>query len=135
LLGSISFFVTHAREENDMPQYRHLQVSTHNGVIVARFMDERLTDDLALAEVGEELHSLVAEEKCPKLLLSFAGVTYLSSAMLGKLISINRQLREKGGKLKLCELCPIIQEVFTLTKLNQIIDIRTTESEGLKAFE
>jgi anti-sigma B factor antagonist len=118
-----------------MPQYRHLRVSTHNGVVVARFHEERLTDDLAIAEVGEELHALAAEADCPNLLLSFAGVTYLSSAMLGKLISLNRRLMRKGGELKLCELCPNVQEVFALTRLGQIIDLRNSESEGLKAFE
>ncbi len=119
-----------------MPQYSHLQVSTNNrGVVVACFTEERLTDSLAIAEVGDELHALAAEENCRKLLVSFVGVTYLSSAMLGKLISVYKGLKSKGGELKLCQLCPKIQEIFTLTKLGQIIDIRDTETEGLKAFE
>jgi anti-sigma B factor antagonist len=119
-----------------MPEYNHLRVSTNKrGVVLACFAEQRLTDSLAIAEVGDELHALAAEENCRKLLLSFVGVTYLSSAMLGKLISVNRGLKAKGGELKLCQLCPKVQEVFTLTKLGQIIDIQHTENEGLKAFE
>lgn len=118
-----------------MPQYRSLQVRTENDVVVARFTDERLTEDVAIANVGEELRSLVADENCRKLLLSFAIVTYLSTTMLGKLISISRKLNERGGELKLCKLCPNIQEIFRLTKLDHIMDIRDSESDGLTAFE
>ena len=117
-----------------MPQYRYLQVRTDDGVVVARFTEERLTEELAIAKVGEELRTLVADGNCQKVLLSFAVVTYLSSAMLGKLISISRKLKEKGGELKLCKLCPNIQEIFNLTKLGKIIDIQETEADGIKAF-
>lgn len=118
-----------------MPQYRHLQVSTHDGVVVARFKEQELIDVLVIAELEEELHSLVAEEGRAKLLLSFAGVTFLSSAMLGRLISLNTRLKGKGGELKLCEPCPSIKEILTVTRLGQIIDVRNTENDGLKAFE
>jgi anti-sigma B factor antagonist len=118
-----------------MPQYRHLRVDKSGGVVVARFADQWLTNDLAKAELGDELLALGAQDECSKLLLSLAGVTYLSSAMLGKLVSLHKQLEAKGGKLALCELGPAVQEIVTLMKLNKILDVRNTESEGLKAFE
>ena len=118
-----------------MSEYRYLQVKTENGVVVARFSDERLTEDLAIASVGEELRSLANDKNCRKVLLNFAVVSYLSSTMIGKLISMNKKVKANGGELKFCELGPHIQELAELTGLNQIIDIRDTEAEGIKAFE
>ena len=54
--------------------------------------------------------------------------------MLGKLVMIQKKMNAKGGKLKLCDLAPEVQEVFAATKLNQIFDILESEGEGVAAF-
>jgi anti-sigma B factor antagonist len=62
-------------------------------------------------------------------------LTYVSSSMLGKLISLNKEVKAKGGKLALCQLTPTVQEIFALMKLNEVLDVRQTEADGFKAFE
>ncbi len=54
--------------------------------------------------------------------------------MLGKLITLNSRMKAKGGQLKLCELRPEIMELFTLTNLTKIFDIRGDETNGMLAF-
>jgi len=49
-----------------------------------------------------------------EVLLNFKNVEFLSSAALGKLITMNRKLQSAGGKLVLCEIDPQIYEVFEI---------------------
>ena len=59
---------------------------------------------------------------------------FLSSAALNKLIILDKKLREGGGKLKLSNLRPEIHEVFMITRLNQLFDIKEDEKDALEAF-
>jgi len=70
---------------------------------------------------------------CQKLVLDFSNVDFLSSAMLGKLISINRKMKEKGGILRLCGVCPNIRLIFKYTDLETILDIRDSQSDAVEA--
>ena len=69
-----------------------------------------------------------------KLLLNFNNVEYLSSAALGKLITLNKKLQAAGGRLILCNIDPQIYEVFEITKLDRFFNIQKEEQAALQAF-
>jgi len=79
-----------------------------------------------------ELYAIVHRPDCLKLVLNFSVVEFLSSAMLGKLLSAKKMLAQKGGVLRLCEVCPTIRMIFKLTHLDHILDIRETEAEAVE---
>jgi anti-sigma B factor antagonist len=110
---------------------KHLRVKRHSDVLVVHFLDKNIHADLAIAGLGEELYAVAQRPDCQKLILNFSNVDFLCSAMLGKLLSAKRIMAEKGGVLRLCEICPNIRMVFGLTHLNQILDIRETEAEAV----
>ena len=95
--------------------YRHIEVSKQAGVYIVRFLDARILNDAVIERIGRELYDLAAREDCANLLLSFAGVDSLSSSVFGKVITLNKRMRVKGGVLKLCEMKPEILELFTRT--------------------
>jgi len=68
------------------------------------------------------------------ILLNFSNVEYLSSAALGKLITLNKKLGQAGGKLILCNISPEILEVFEITKLDKFFKIRKEEQAALQEF-
>jgi len=117
-----------------MPDYHFLEISRRDEVIVVRFKDSKLIDDLAHVKVGKELFALAAEPGGRHLLLDFAGVDYLSSMFLSKLLGLKKRLEKKQGKLKLCAICPDVREVFAITKIDTILDIVETEDKALAAF-
>lgn len=117
-----------------MSIYRHLGVWKHGDVTVVRFGEHRILDELAVKQIGDELNKIADHVDCRNLVLNFASVVGLSSVMLGKLLMLQRKMALKGGKLKLCEIEPEIQEVFATTKLNHILDIRESEDEAIRAF-
>jgi anti-sigma B factor antagonist len=117
-----------------MAENGRLEVSEVGGVTVVRFVDRKILDEANIQELGKELFALVEEDNRKSLLLNFANVEFLSSAALGKLITLDKKVRAHGGKLKLCNIRPEIFEVFAITKLNKLFDIKEDEAAGLDSF-
>ena len=112
----------------------HLMVSDSNGVKVVRFTARKILEELSISEIGEELSGLVGGMSGAKMLLSFENVEHLSSAALGMLIKLNKEVAEQGGTLKLSEIAPQIFEVFKITRLNKLFDIYDTDERALSSF-
>jgi len=116
------------------PRRRRLEVEDIGDVTVVNFTDRKILDEQNIQMIGEQLFSLVDEAGCKKILLNFGNVEYLSSAALGKLITLNKKLQTAGGKLILCNIDPQIYEVFEITKLNKLFNIKAEEQAALQEF-
>lgn len=114
---------------------RRIQTKDVTGVTVVSFLDRKILDAANIQELGDELYSLVDKDGHKKLVLDFGNVDFLSSAALNKLIVLDKKSKAKVAAVKLCNLKPEIQEVFVITRLNQLFDIRDTVDIALKAFQ
>jgi anti-sigma B factor antagonist len=119
---------------NGMPTHKRIDVSKVGDVSVVRFLDKKILDEAGIQELGGELFSLVEHDNRKAILLSFTNVDFLSSAALGKLITLDRKVKSAKGRLKLSNIRPEILEVFQITKLNKVFDIRGEEAEAIAAF-
>lgn len=113
---------------------RRLEVEDIGDVTVVNFTDRKILDEQNIQIIGEQLFSLVDELGRRKILLNFGNVEYLSSAALGKLITLNKKLQGVQGKLILCNIHPQIYEVFEITRLNKLLNIRKDEQEAMQQF-
>src|SRR5947209_20277665 len=116
------------------PRRRRLEVEDIGDVTVVNFTDRKILDEQNIQIIGEQLFSLVDELGRTKLLLNFGNVEYLSSAALGKFITLNKKVNAAGGRLILCNTDPQIYEVFEITKLNKLFNIQKEEQAALQAF-
>ncbi len=117
-----------------MTAYRRLDVTDVGDVTVVRFRDRKIVEDINIQQLGQELFQLVEVDNRDKLLLNFSSVDFLSSAALGKLITLDKKMKAHGGALKLSNIRPEIYEVFAITKLNRLFDIKDDEADALAAF-
>ncbi|MHC4406231.1 MAG: STAS domain-containing protein [Planctomycetota bacterium] len=117
-----------------MARQQRLDVSEVGDVTVVHFRDQRIIEDISIQEMGQELFHLVESEGRSKLVLNFSSVGFLSSAALGKLITLDKKVKAKGGKLKLCSIRPEIYEVFAITRLDRLFDIKNDEDDALGSF-
>ncbi|MDZ4779793.1 MAG: STAS domain-containing protein [Planctomycetia bacterium] len=117
-----------------MAANRRLEVSEVGDVTVVRFADRKILDEASIQELGAELFRLVEEDHRKKILLNFTNVDFLSSAALGKLITLDKKVKADSGKLKLSNIRPEIYDVFAITKLNRLLDIKDDEAAALAAF-
>ena len=124
----------HRHRSLTMTAYRHLVINQVGDATVVHLRDARITDDANIQELGQELFHMVEVEKHRKLVLNFAGVDFLSSAALGKLITLEKRVKAHSGQMKLCSIRPQIHEVFVITKLDRLFDIRKDEADALATF-
>lgn len=113
---------------------QRLMIEPRSNVTIVGFVDSKILDEQVIQEVGDELFALIEEQYKIKLLLNFENVDYLSSAALGKLITLHKKVREENGELKFCCIKPKIYDVFKITKLNKIFEIYEDEERAVERF-
>lgn len=116
--------------------YTHLRLQDHGEVLIAYFQIATITDQSLIEQIGNEFNDVAMEASGNrKLIVNFQGVKFMSSAMLGKLLPLNKRCKTDKIKLKLCNLSPNLMEVFKILNLTKVFDICGTESEAIAAFE
>jgi anti-sigma B factor antagonist len=113
---------------------RSLEVETIGDVTIASFRDKKILAEQNIQVIGDHLLHLLDESTGKKLLLNFSNVEYMSSAMLGMLVTVSKKVQAAKGKLVLCSIDPQIREVFAITNLEKVFVIRADEQEALQAF-
>jgi anti-sigma B factor antagonist len=115
-------------------QQQRISVSEKNNAIIVQFRDSKILEDRTIQQLGTELIDLVQGRSAPRLVLDFTGVKYLSSAALGKLITLRRKVDQVGGKLKLCEIDTETMDVFRIAKLDDYFDIHRDQRSAIESL-
>lgn len=113
---------------SDFPR-RRIRVEPLGEWVLVDFVDAKILDEQNVQAIGDELFDLT--EAHHQVVLNFASVEFLSSAMLGKLITFQRRIVQRGGRLILCSVNSDIQELFSITKLNKLMYIAASVSDAL----
>jgi anti-sigma B factor antagonist len=87
------------------------------------FEDEKILEEAQIRALQESLEPVIEKNKDNLLVLNFANVTFMTSAMLGLLVRIHKRVRERGGKLELRNLDKNLQKLFQITQLTKIFNI------------
>ncbi len=69
-----------------------------------------------------------------KLVVNFEKLAYISSAGLRILLAAAKQLKGNSGKLRICSLNEVVQEVFDISGFTTILTVTKTEPEALEGF-
>jgi anti-anti-sigma factor len=101
----------------------HLQLVSAGPPSLVRLLDAGI-DETNVYAVEEELTALVDDAGLRELCLDFGKVSYLTSTGLAKLVALHNRLRAEGGSLALCNVSPRIYELFEVTRLTQLFDVR-----------
>jgi anti-anti-sigma factor len=98
---------------------------------LVRLMDaEILSEESAERAVGVQLNRLV-EQGHTRVLLNLGGVRYMSCALLGRLVGLQKRLDVGGGRIQLCGLDPLLQDMLRICHLDRVFDSYTDEAEAL----
>jgi anti-sigma B factor antagonist len=107
-----------------------INVRISDRLVLATFTSSKVADEDMIQTAGRELLDLVElAAKSKKLLISFKGVESMSSAMIGKLVLLNKKAKTRGVQVKFCELAPNVLEVFKITRLNKVFRILNEHDE------
>ena len=113
-----------------------IQLSDINGIQVIRFQDRQLFDERTVREVADQILAALPNDGSPiRLILDFSEVNLVSSTLLSKLILLQRRVVASNGKLRLCELSPVIQQVFRTANLDRLFSIDRDQRTALDTFQ
>jgi anti-sigma B factor antagonist len=105
------------------PESNLLRVEHVAGVAVVKVVVSAL-DEANVQAIGEALFAVADSMACPRLRLDLAQVLFLTSTALGKLMALHKRVRAAGGHLALVNVYDHVYEVFDVTRLVQVLDVR-----------
>jgi len=83
-------------------------LNTDQGTLVA-MTRQRLTDEENLEQLDSDFATLTDKLQLRQIILDLGTVEFMTSAAIGKLISLHRRLKREEGRLVLCSLQPEVQ--------------------------
>lgn len=108
-----------------------LDISQQNDVAVVSFRTSRILDQSNVQQLGEELDGLINDHGFTKIVLNFNKIHYMSSAVMGKLVGLQKKVQSHNGELRLCNISPSIYEIFEIMRFNELFDICETEDDAV----
>jgi anti-sigma B factor antagonist len=69
-----------------------------------------------------------------RLVIDMAGVEYISSVGLRVLMLASKQTKAQGAPLAVCELQPVVREIFEISRFNLVIQVFPSLREALAAL-
>ncbi|MFP5080270.1 STAS domain-containing protein [Pedobacter sp. JCM 36344] len=91
--------------------------------------------NLTKSENFKEIVFKEIESGTRKLIISFEHVEYLDSSFLGALVAILKNLVPKNGRLILIELNNDIRNLFELTRLDKIFELKNSLETAIEDFK
>jgi len=111
---------------------RSIVITTEQDVTVATLRVGSILDGKIIEDIGKSLYELVDEKAVRKLVVDFRTVSFLSSSMIGVLVSLHKKAEEIDGEVILCGLKPNLKKVFEITGLHKLLHFADNEKEALR---
>jgi len=116
-------------------QLKHLRVRDSADVAMVDFVGPPLVySNDVVAEVDDELKSVLQGRDPAKLVLDFRNVQYLSSGMLAQLARLARDIEASGGQFKLCGLGPVLRDALRIGQFDPYFAIYDNTESALNSF-
>ena len=113
---------------------RYFDIDEHDDVVVATFGMSQINDEANIEELGHELFALVDQFECRKVVLNMSGVDYITSSVVGKIITMHRKLHRLDGSLVVAELTHGVNEVLSASRLLNYFVITDSQSEAIESL-
>ncbi len=91
-------------------------------------------DSSTFPQLQEHLNNLMKQGNL-HYLLDLENLDYISSAGLGVLMGILREVREQDGDLKIVNMSEKIERVFYLLGFSRLMKVYASEEEALESFQ
>ena len=107
---------------------------TEGEVTVVSFENDKILDEMLIQQLGDELIELTQNDDVKKIVVNFDQVEFMSSAMIGKLVLLNKKCGAANKPLRFCSINSNLMEVFRLTNLDSVFPIDPDESAAMAAI-
>jgi anti-anti-sigma factor len=118
-----------------MPSQRIFAVHLENAALIVTPLGP--ISNLAGQEVQpewERVMAFVQQGDCRNVLVDMEKVSFFGSVLLGALNAMWKQVRQRDGRLALCNLSDLGKEIMHAAKFDTLWEIYPTRDEALKAL-
>lgn len=105
------------------PERARIKVEYGIKTTFVTLFDKRILDDRQIRRLQESLEPVIEKNDDGELVVNFANVGFMSSAVLGLLVRVHKRVSERGGRVRLANLDPSLRKIFEITRLTQIFEI------------
>ena len=112
-----------------------LRLEEVDNIKIATFIEESLEKADRIKLLEDEFAQLAKDKENVCLILDFANVSYISSAVLGKLVMLRNWIIVGNGKLKLAALRRDILDIFKITRLDRFFQIYPDKRSALDVMQ
>jgi anti-sigma B factor antagonist len=102
-------------------------------VIIAKLKGPEVALEIEIDQYGDALAKLADNQSHHRVVLRLVSVRFVTSAALGKFITLHRRLQRAGGRLVICEVGPAIEEVLKTARLDQYFHVAPDLATALAA--
>ncbi|MBD3390827.1 MAG: anti-sigma factor antagonist [Chitinivibrionales bacterium] len=105
-----------------------------DGSAVVRVRGEIVTN-LKATEIVRVVDVLMEDQSPPKIVISLDDLNYVDSYSFNWILSIYREIQDRGGLLAICDLNNDILELFQMTNFLKAVPVYATEEEARNALK
>jgi anti-sigma B factor antagonist len=104
---------------SDVSQYRPANFSceVEGESVRVVFPQQRITEDDNVEQIGEELFALVEQYRVKEIVCDFTSVNFITSSVLGKLITLHRKSSRVSGNLTLTGVQGELEQILRTSHL------------------
>lgn len=114
-----------------MSDDQSITIRTVDGVHVVE-CHQRVFDRIKAEHFASWLFERIPVTSSPRIVVSFSEVTSISSAIIGELVRMHRELEDRGGALRLADLSNNIYGVFETTNLHRRLHIDPDQATAIR---
>jgi anti-sigma B factor antagonist len=89
-----------------------------------------LVGDEAIERLADEVVRVIEAEAVPRIVLNFERVQFVSSTMLGMLLTLYNRVRARGGQLRLAAVRKRHQRLLAVTRLDTLFEVYATPEQA-----
>lgn len=93
----------------------------------------KITIGVGDVAIKEAVHAAL-DAGSTNILLNLQNVTTIDSSGIGEIVSAFTTVTNRGGKLKLLNLPPKVQDILQITQLVTVFEIHDDEAEAMASF-
>lgn len=117
------------------PKRDQVMIQNVGGVHLIRVLLPQLIDETQIQALGGALDGFVGDKAKLKIVLDLGQVQRMSSLALGKLVGLQKKLKELEGAMKLLGLRPSVREIFRASRLDKLFEVFDDEVRAIKSFQ
>ncbi len=111
-----------------------LKTARVDDVLVVYFPQHELMDEEQNRQIGARLLELASDLPGGKMVVSFQGVDFVVSSMLGQLVLLNKHCLSHNLALRICDVGPDLRTIFRIVRLDTLVRICGNESSALASL-